>query len=248
MAVDAHAQIGTGEIWHEPKRRVDYRVEHFLDRASEAGISRLCVMAPQSDSYKEANLAVARVCARYPGRLIPFAVHHSDREAGSAGAAIREEVRAKGVRGIKVEGHPTREILDAAAELSIPVMYYPAMAPGAGPARYFHMIASAYPTVSFILPHLGSYRSRNWWAHIETIDLVKRYSNVYVETSGVAYHEFLEQAMRELPPEKILFGSFAPELDPRVEIHLVRLFKSRNEEAVLGGNILRLLKPQGLRP
>jgi predicted TIM-barrel fold metal-dependent hydrolase len=65
---------------------------------------------------------------------------------------------------------------------------------------------------------------------------------VYVETSGVAYHEFLEQAVRELPSEKILFGSFAPELDPRVEIHLVRLFKAKNEDNVLGGNILRLLK------
>lgn len=104
------------------------------------------------------------------------------------------------------------------------------------------MIATAYPMVNFILPLLGRYSSRDWWAHIETIDLVKRYPNVYVETSGVAYHEFLEQAVRELPAEKILFGSSAPELDPRVEIHLIRLFKSKNEDKVLGGNMLRLLK------
>jgi predicted TIM-barrel fold metal-dependent hydrolase len=242
MIVDAYAQIGTGEIWHEPKRRVDYRVEQFLNRASQAGIGRLCVMAPQNDSYKEANLEVARVCAKHRGRLIPFAVHNIEKETGTLRSAVLEEVKSQGFRGVKVEGHPTREILDVAAELSTPLIYYPAVAQGSGPARYFHMIAMAYPMVNFILPHLGSYRSRAWWAHIETIDLVKRYPNVYVETSGVAYHEFLEQAVRELPSEKILFGSFAPELDPRVEIHLVRLFKARNEDRILGGNILRLLK------
>jgi predicted TIM-barrel fold metal-dependent hydrolase len=241
MVIDAHAQIGTGEIWHEPKRQVDYRVEHFLDRASEAGIDRLCVMAPQNSSYDEANKEVARVCARHANRLIGFAVHHMEKEVGHLRPTILTEVQSQDFRGLKVEGHPTREALDVAAELSVPVMYYPAVAPGSGPARYFHMIATAYPMVNFILPHLGSYRSRNWWAHIETIDLVKRYPNVYVETSGVAYHEFLEQAVRELPSEKILFGSFAPELDPRVEIHLIRLFKAKNEEKVLGGNILGLL-------
>lgn len=245
MIVDSHAQVGTGEIWHEPKSRVDYRVEHFLQRASEAGIDRLCVMAPQNDSYEEPNREVARVCRRHPSRLIGLGVHHVEKEAGRLRASIWEEVRSQGFRGIKVDGHPTREVLDVAAELSIPVMYYAAAVPGSGPARYFRMIATAYPTVNFILPHLGSCRSRNWWAHIETIDLVKRYPNVYVETSGVAYHEFLEQAVRELPPEKILFGSFAPELDPRVEIHLVRLLKAKNQEKVLGGNILRLLNERG---
>ena len=239
--IDCHAQIGKGEIWHEPKFRVDYRVDQLLARADEAGIDRLCVMAPQNREYAEANREVARICAQHPDRLLGFAVHSVEGEVGRLRARITEEVNSQGFRGIKLDGNPTREVLDAAAELAIPVIYYPPATPNSGPARYFHMPATAYRTVNFILPHLGSYRSHAWWAHIETIDLVKRYPNVYVETSGVAYHEFLEQAMRELPPEKILFGSFAPEFDPRVEIHLVKLYKPTRMEQVLGGNMLRLL-------
>ena len=51
-------------------------------------------------------------------------------------------------------------------------------------------------------------------------------------------------AVRELPAEKLLFGTCAPELDPRVERQAVRLMKlpRGKEELVLGGNILRLLK------
>jgi predicted TIM-barrel fold metal-dependent hydrolase len=105
------------------------------------------------------------------------------------------------------------------------------------------MIATAYPSVNFILPHLGAYRSWQWWAHYEAIDLVKRFPNVYVGTSSVISRKYLEMAARELPPERILFGSFAPELDPRVEIFSLKLLKlpKPSEALVLGGNIQRLL-------
>jgi predicted TIM-barrel fold metal-dependent hydrolase len=50
-------------------------------------------------------------------------------------------------------------------------------------------------------------------------------------------------AVRELPPEKILFGTCAPEHDPRVEKEALRLMKLPAEQyaKVAGGNILRLL-------
>src|SRR5881628_3505980 len=91
--IDCHAQLGKGEIWHEPKFRVDYRVEQLLERAEEAGIDRLCVMAPRNGAYVEANREVARICAKYPGRLLGFAVHHVEGEAGRLRARITEEVR-----------------------------------------------------------------------------------------------------------------------------------------------------------
>src|SRR6266545_1210189 len=130
--IDSHAQLGTGEIWFEPKFQVDYRIEKLLARADEAGIQRMCVMAPRNRSYDAGNREVARLCAKYPNRLIGFAVHHMESEAGRLQSKISEEVKSQGFRGIKLDGAPTREVLDIAAELSIPVMYYPIAAPNSG--------------------------------------------------------------------------------------------------------------------
>ncbi len=245
LVIDCHAQLGTGESWDKPRRRVEYRLDALLARAAEAGINRSCVMAPRNDSYQETNREVARLCERHPEELIGFAVHSPQREQGRLKQMLVEEVRVMGLKGVKSDGHPTRELLEVAAELKLPVIYYPEPDDGLSAGRLYHKMAKAYPSVHFILPHLGSFRSLVWWAHMEAIDLVRRYPNVFAETSGVVCHDYLAQAAEELPADKLLFGSCAPELDPRVEIYAVKLLKLREpEEAkILGTNIQRLLGP-----
>ena len=97
--------------------------------------------------------------------------------------------------------------------------------------------------VSFIIPHLGQYHSWAWCGHVETIDSARRYPNLYLDTSGIGSLKYLELAARDLPPEKLLFGTCGPELDPRVQMEAVRLLKlpAAARTKVLGANILRLL-------
>jgi len=253
LVIDCHAQLGEGETWAEPKRPVNYTVEMILERAAEAGIDRSCVSAPRNPSYEQLNIQVARLCEKYPDRLIGFAVHNPQTEAGRLKARLTEEVRTMGLKGLKTDGHPTREILDVAAELRIPVIYYPADSwPLANPPweliRWYHLMAASYPMVNFILPHLGRYRSApaacGWWIHIEAIDLAKRHPNIHLEASGIDSHLYREMAAQEVPAAQIVFGSYAPELDPRVEIYAFKLLKlpPAQEAKVLGGNIQRLLR------
>jgi hypothetical protein len=266
MVIDCHGQVGSGETWAESgvTRWVDYKIEMLLERAAEAGIDRTCIMAPQNADYTEKNREVAKLCEKYPGKLIGVAVHSPQRETGRLRSMLLEEVRSMGLKGVKSDGHPTRELLDVVAELKIPVMYYPenrnqvrATSERAErayldssdrttdpPAAVYHMMATIYSSVKFILPHLGSYRSDTWWAHIDAIDLAKRYPNVYLETSGVLSHKFLEMAAQELPAEKLLFGSYSPELDPRVEVYAIKLLRlpGQEEMQVLGGNAQRILE------
>jgi hypothetical protein len=261
--IDCHGQAGSGETWAEKTRWVDYKVELLLERAAEAGIDRTCIMAPQNATYAEKNRQIADLCQKHPDKLIGFAVHSPQRETGRLRSMLVEEVRSMGLKGVRSDGHPTREMLDVVAELKIPVMYTPEsrdltqatsdraerryltleVIRAGPPSESYHMMATLYPSVNFILPHLGSYRSLTWWAHINAIDLVKRYPNVYLETSGVLSHKFLEMAAQELPAEKLLFGTYTPELDPRLEIYAVKLLKlpAPNEAQVLGGNIQSLL-------
>ena len=73
--------------------------------------------------------------------------------------------------------------------------------------------------------------------------MARRYPNVYLETSSVVFTEYLELAAKELPPEKLIFGSDGPLVDSRVELYKIRLLKlpGDHEAKVLSGNILRLL-------
>jgi uncharacterized protein len=259
VIIDCDALVGQGITWDEPTRQVDYNVELLLERASEAGIDRSCVMTLPHDSYEEANSEVARLCEKYPDKLIGFAVHSPQRETGHLKAMLREEIRSKGLKGVKSDGHPTRELLDVVAELDIPVIYYPVPDPCSELGRMYHLMATTYPSVNFILPHLGSYRSAQWWVHLEAIDLAKRHRNIHLEASGLDGHQYLEMAARELPAEQLVFGSFAPEGDPRVELYAFRLLAedmgtswpytpehirvtSEQEAKMVGGNMQRLLR------
>jgi len=64
--------------------------------------------------------------------------------------------------------------------------------------------------VNVIIPHIGQYCSLRWAPHIEAIDLAKRYRNIYLDMSGIGSFKYVEMAARELPAEKILFGTCAP--------------------------------------
>lgn len=246
LIIDCHAPVGAGETWEPKKRPVNYDPEELLKYSAEAGIKQSCIMPARNLSYEERNREIARLCEKHPEKFIGFAAHSPQRETGRLRQVLNEEVKSMGLRGLKTDGHPTREVLDVVAELGIPVIYYPDEG-SAGPARMYHVMLAAYPTVNFILPHLGSYRSGLWWAHVEAIDLAKRYSNLYLETSGVSSHKYLEMAARELPAERIIFGSNSPELDPRVEAYAIKLLKlsSPQEAAIWGGNIRRLLGLRG---
>lgn len=261
VIIDCNTAVGTGVCWEPKNRPVSYDPEALLKYSAEAGIQRSCIMPARhvpwvnASFYIEQNREVARLCEKYPKKFIGFAAHNPQAETGTLRKVLFEEVRSMGLKGLRTDGHPTREVLDVVAELNVPVMYYPYLSgfyppesSGSrefpGPTSAYFLMATIYPSVNFILPHLGCYRSVQFWtAHIEAIELAKRFPNVYVETSGVMTHKYLEMAAAELPAGKILFGSNAPEEDPRVEMHNVKLLKlgMEQEAAVFGGNIRRLL-------
>ena len=239
LIIDAHCHVGRGEALSAPwTTRAD--PELTLRRMDDAGIDRTVVFPINNPQYQAANAEVAEICRKHPRRLIGFAKHDPQAEAGRIRSMLKHEVESLGLKGLKLHRLPTREVLDTVAELRIPVLYHPEK------VSNLHMIASEYPGVPFIVAHLGNFGSHDWTEHQAAIDVAKRYPNVYLETSSVVYQRWLEQAAKELGAAKLIFGSDGPELDSRVELYKVRLLKLQpdDEARVLGGNILRLLPPQ----
>jgi uncharacterized protein len=236
LVIDAHCHAGRGEAMSAPWTTFA-DPEVTLRRAAEAGIDTTVIFPIENPTYERANEEIARLVEEHPGKFIGFAKHDPQAEAGKIERLLTREVRQLGLKGLKLHKTPTREVLDVVAALGIPILFHPPR------VADYHMIAAAYPKVPFIMAHLGSFASKNWSEHLAAIDLARRYPNVYLETSSVVFFEYLELAARELPAEKLIFGSDGPLVDSRVELYKIRLLKlsGEDEAKVLSGNILRLL-------
>lgn len=238
--IDAHCHAGSGMNAGKEGAApwTTYNgIEGTLRRMDEVGIDRTVLFPISNTTYEKANEEIAGFVRRHPDRFIGFAKHDPVAEAGRIRELLTREVRELGLRGLKLHQVPTREVLDVVAELRIPVLFHPPKVDD------FNAIAQAYPQITYIMAHLGSFASRDWKEHVKAIEAAKRYSNVYLETSSVVFFEYLEQAARELPAEKLIFGSDGPLLDCRVELYKVNLLRlpREREDLVLGGNISRLL-------
>jgi uncharacterized protein len=239
MIIDCHCHAGKGDRMTAPWN-TDAPIEPYLRRARKAGIDKTVVFAPFHTDYDYANRQVARIVARFPGRLIGFAFVHATRDAGRIFRMV-ERARKWGFRGIKSHGFeamPTRELCEAARAFRMPLL-----ADVVGRAEVVDLLASQFPDVNFIIPHLGSFAD-DWRAHQRVIDQLVRYPNVYTDTSGVRRFDYIVEAIKRAGARKVLFGSDGPWLHPGLELHKVRLLglPADQEALILGGNIARLLR------
>ena len=239
MIIDCHCHAGKGDRLTAPWN-TDAPIEPYLRRARKAGIDKTVVFAPFHSNYDEANRQVAQIIRRFPGRLIGFAFVHATRDAGRIFQMV-ERARRWGFRGIKSHGFeamPTRELCEAARAFRMPLL-----ADVVGRAEVVDLLASQFPDVNFIIPHLGSFAD-DWRAHQRVIDQLVRYPNVYTDTSGIRRFDYIVEAVKRAGARKVLFGSDGPWLHPGLELHKVRLLglPVEQEALILGGNIIRLLR------
>ena len=240
--IDTHCHAGKGFNYGKtdatlPAYTTYNDPEWTLQRMAEVGIDRTVIFPISNVTYAEANEEIASYVRRWPDKFIGFAKHDSKTEGGKIRDLLRHEVRDLGLKGLKLHGVPSEEMMTTAAELRIPVLYHPPTVSESLDAVRSH------PEVSFILAHLGSFGSKDNKEHTRAIAAAREIPNLHLDTSTVVFVQALQQAARELPAEKLLFGSDGPLVDSRVELYKVRLLKLPPEQArlVLGGNILRLL-------
>jgi predicted TIM-barrel fold metal-dependent hydrolase len=238
VIIDGHCHAGRGDALTAPWNTAA-PLGAYLRRARAAGIDRTVVFAAFHSDYRVANAEVASIVAADPS-LVGFACVNARTDAGRIAELVGKAVREWGLRGIKVHRHQaplTREVCEAARRWRVPVLY-----DVAGFAHTLEMIASQYPDVPFIVPHLGSFAD-DWRAHLTVIDMLCRFPNVYADTSGVRRFGYLVRAVRRAGAGKLIFGSDGPWLHPGLELHKIRLLglPPDDEAAVLGGTISRLL-------
>jgi uncharacterized protein len=241
VIIDCHCHAGKGDGLTGPWDTAA-PLEAYLRRAAKAGIDRTVLFAAFHSDYRVANRRVARIVSSRPDRFYGFAFLHPDRDSGRVGTLIQEAVEQFGFVGIKVHRHDgriSREICEVAQGFGLPVLY-----DVMGEVSVVELLATEYPNVTFIIPHLGSFAD-DWRAQLALIDHLVRHPNVYTDTAGIRRFDLLEQAVRRAGARKILFGSDGPWLHPGVELAKVRALElpRSEEQLLLGKNFLRLIAP-----
>lgn len=237
--IDAHCHYGPGDGLRGPwDTRAD--LTRFLRWAEESGIHKVNLFAAFHSDYRYANRVVARLVRQRPNKFYGFAFLHAERDQGRIQDMVREAVEEHGFVGIKIHRHDariSREVCEAARRFHLPVLY-----DVMGEVTQVELIATEYPDVNFIIPHLSTFAD-DWKAQLNFIPYLERHPNVFTDTSGVRRFDLLEMAVRRAGSQKIIFGSDGPWLHPGVEMQKVlALHLPPDEKAmVLGGNFLRLI-------
>ncbi len=241
MMIDAHVHIGKST-----RLQIDVDGEHLVRIADEIGFEKICCTDLTALFYDmhEGNRLLYEEMKKYPDRIIGYASLHSTRFGEEALQELERCANDYGMRGLKIYSTPqmtiaepaTIPILEKTVELGFPVLAH------ATPLECEYLMA-AVPECRLMMAHAAAqpYANGDW---NRAIMAAKSYPNLYLETASSTIDTgFLETCVRELGPEKIIFGTDIPLLDPYFQLSKVRDTNVAADglKKILGGNIRRLM-------
>jgi predicted TIM-barrel fold metal-dependent hydrolase len=247
VIIDGHAHVSATDYGNLATLRAQ------LD---QAGIDRaLCVPGGMVDVRRMSLVITGRLRPNpdIPNHLVYDALdRHPDRiygfvcvnpKAGAAAVRMMDDGFRHGCRGVKLAPiiHQCRfdepalaEVAAACGEGGFPVYTHVLPQPGST-AGDFAALARRFPGTNFILGHMGGDLASN-----DAIDFAAEIANLYLETS-LGHYLVLRDALARLGPGKLMFGSEFPLGHPRAELENVLLLDPSAHDAILRGNVLRLL-------
>ncbi len=228
--VDTHVELEPDES-RRPRGIGD--AEQIEREMRQAGIVESLVFPPRREgSYLRANNAVARMAvnrsfvafaringARDPGQGVSSRLRNVTRSRSDDHTSpddIEQYAYEDRFHGFLLDpvadGLPDETVLEQLSDVGLPVVTYGGR--GFGPSMIEEtLLAYDFPLV---ISHCGGYPLEKSMMS-ETIELLGRYENCFVDTSFVQLRDPLERAMME-HPSCVLFGSGAPHLHPNVAI------------------------------
>lgn len=237
MIIDSHVHAGTADKLSAPwESSAD--IEVSLRRMDAAGIDKAVVLPIGSGNFQKRNRETAEIVGKHPDRLFGYAKLSQTEDAGRVAELLTEAFDKLSLRGLKLHGQPNREIMDELARHEKPLLV-----DVKGEVYPLRHVAEGYPEVPIIIAHMGKFLAVDGQVRLTTLWLVKRFRNVYFDTSSVTEIEWLEEAVREGLIRKMIFGSDGPACHCEVELARVRALRlpPEDEERVLSRNIADLL-------
>ena len=222
---------------------------------SSVDASVICPVKPRGYHLEPANDLVAEAAARQP-RFIPLARVDPNRGDDALTELDRalEALNAKGLflhpweENFRVNSPLVDPLVARCGAAQVPVVIATGY-PWVSEAAQIGDLARRFPTTSILMTH-GGQINISGLGQFDAIEVLRRRSNVSIETSGVYRQDFLEDVARELGPERLLFGSNSPRMDLRLEIERVRWANLPNDarQLILAENARQLFRLSSSAP
>ena len=235
---------------------VEERVDQLLRYADRMGVERMVVclgtrttLDPSPEEMHQQNDDVLRAVAHAPNRLFGF-VYLSAKHPEVSLRELDRCVCDGPMVGVKfllaaVCTEPRREpVVRRIAELKVPVLHHTFFRfggpwPGESTPSDLVALAAKHPDVSFLCGHSGA----DWELGIRA---VRATPNVTIDCGGFEPRPgWIEMGVRELGPERVVFGSDFP--GRSFASQLAKVYSADLSPAVrrmiLGENLKRLLTP-----
>ena len=241
MIIDGHVHMGTSQFL-----QLNADAEKLIGIAAKVGFDRIFATHVTALYYdmREGNDRLGEDLGRHGDRLLGYVTIPTHRLGAAASEEIRRCVEHYQMRGVKMYSHPESPITEAtseailatAAELRLPVL-------GHFTPTECDQLMQRVPEATVVMAHMGGqpYARGNW--HL-AVEVAGRHRNLYLDTaSSQIDNGMLEYAVQHVGPEKILFGTDTPLLDPWVQRAKVEGADISDEakRLILGGNMQRLL-------
>ncbi len=243
--IDAHAYVGDSLFDRSQSP------EQLLRLMDLCGVDQAILIPNRPKTYAlwPANQMVAKAIKQHPDRF--FGIARVD--PWQRKAALDDLMRAHQV--LDLQGlllHPWEEqfqisnaivypLLEYAVSQNLPVMIEAGYSLVSHPLDIAEL-ANRYPQATIIATH-GLQLDSSGFALTDADLAMRECPNILMETSGMYAPETMENLVRDLGAERLVFGSHSPWLDLRLELERVRLLNltPKQKEMVMGRNILRLL-------
>jgi len=203
---------------------------------------------PHTD-YRVENERIIASMKEHPTRIVAFA--RINPYFGAKAVADIREYAAMGVRGIKL--HPIRDfsgnrvndpelmlpLIEAIQETNLLVLVHSGEWWNCSPSLIADL-ARNFPRTNFVMAH-----SAGFGGHQEAIAVARHQDNLYVDTASNGYPDITSNVVRELGPERVLYGSDHPTLPFGFELGKIVKYAHLNSEQldlILGRNLARLLR------
>lgn len=215
--LDAHAHVGTFGGW----ANVAITAEELVQQMDDCEIEKTVLCSTGSDD----NFLTAQAMEAYPNRFWSL-VFANPLEGEKSVQEIYDLVQNKGFSGIKL--NPLRHayvadaecldpIMEAARELHIPVFIHSGHAPYALPWS-IALLAERFPDINIVMIHMG----HGHGVYIDAaLKMARRYSNLYLEMSGMPMNSKIKEAYKTVGNDRIFFGTDAPFHHPTIEMQKV---------------------------
>jgi len=244
--IDCHAHLGPYNVFHIPHNDA----EGMLKPMDKMGVQQACISAIASigPDYKLGNDLVAKAVKEHPERFIGYAVVNPN-YPWDMEAELKRCFRELGMRAIKlhtelhgypIDGPNYRPALEYANSNRLVVLSH-----GWGSPETLERLSQEYPGANLIVAHGGAWNGRS---PNRILQIAKTRSNVFLDTAGsLVYLGGLEQLVKEVGAEKVLYGSDFPFQDSYAMMGGIIYAKISDEdkEKILGLNTANLLKTSG---